>query len=455
MPVTSLSFNEVGPFDEVSFEFDKHVNVFIGPNNSGKSTVLWVLGELLVYPFPMRSRLIRSDQATWSLGASINGEREVFEGKLPSDARQLLRLYENVGHTCYIPAQRQATFFRSPGPSMEPDDDARLEEEIEQLMHMRPEIIRQHGRDAVREAWRIGRSEDTPELAKRRQMPISGTLVITDEAVKQKIINLDYESLRLPKPTIRALFNKIATIASEITEGFPLEFDGVGRDSEGLFPQYATRDGDLPLDFLSQGTQSIVNSLAHFLLGFAEYFDFPPDLEDKPGILLIDEIDAHLHPSWQRRIIPALTKNLPNVQIFCSTHSPMALAGLDAGQVHLLRRTGDGKVTATQNEFDIQGWSADEILRQVFEVRNPTDTATADRITRFRELMDKGKRSPEEEREKSQLQKTISDDLLSGPESAQVLRFAEELKRARKGADRLRSGSVTEVAPSDRCDALG
>ena len=51
MPITRLSFSNVGPFDDIEFEFDPQVNVFTGPNNSGKSSALWVLGELLVYPF--------------------------------------------------------------------------------------------------------------------------------------------------------------------------------------------------------------------------------------------------------------------------------------------------------------------------------------------------------------------------------------------------------------------
>ena len=455
MPVTNLSFNGVGPFDEVSLEFDKHVNVFTGPNNSGKSTVLWVLGELLVYPFPMPSRLFHSDQSRWSLSAYSHGKRESFEGVLPSDASVLLSLYENAGHTCYIPAQRQATAFRSPGPSMDSDDDAHLEAQIEQLMQARPEIFRQHGRDAVRESWRRIGSVETPDLTKRRQILVSSSLVISDEAVKQKVINLDYESLRLRNPTIRAVFDKIATIASEITDGFPLEFNGVGRDGGGLFPQYETPDGNLPLDFLSQGTQSIVNSLAHFLLGYAEYFEFPSDLEDRPGILIIDEIDAHLHPKWQRRVIPALTKHLPNVQIFCSTHSPMMLAGLKSGQVHLLRRGEDGKVSVTRNEVDIAGWTSDEILRQFLEVPNPTDKTTAERITCFHKLMRKETLSSEEQEEKRRLQSTISDDLLSGPRSAQVIRFAEELQRARQMYERLPTVDSESGGPPESSDALG
>ena len=60
----------------------------------------------------------------------------------------------------------------------------------------------------------------------------------------------------------------------------------------------------------------MIQWLAQLLIGYAEFYDYPVDLAERPGILIIDEIDAHLHPSWQRRIIPTLIKHLPNLQIF-------------------------------------------------------------------------------------------------------------------------------------------
>jgi len=159
------------------------------------------------------------------------------------------------------------------------------------------------------------------------------------------------------------------------------------------------------LNCLSQGTQSIIQWLAHLLIGYAEYYDFPENLEDKPGILIIDEIDAHLHPSWQQRIVPVLTKHFPNLQIFFSTHSPLMLAGLRKGQVHLLHREGDGKVTVTRNEEDIVGWSADEILRSFMGMRSPTDLGTAQAVARLQELRSREQLSSEEEQELNSLRK--------------------------------------------------
>ena len=96
-----------------------------------------------------------------------------------------------------------------------------------------------------------------------------------------------------------------------------------------------------------------------------------------PFVLLIDEIENHLHPTWQRRIIPALREFFPNAQIFATTHSPFVVAGLKAGQVHKLYRDKTGVVRAGTNSEDISGWTVEEILREYMEVLDPTDEETA------------------------------------------------------------------------------
>ena len=299
MPLTSLWFTNVGPFDEVTFEFDGRVNLFIGPNNCGKSTLLWVLGELLVYPFTMPSKLLRPGGSNWRLGISPS-ESDAIEGDLPVQVSHMAQLYERIGYTCYVPAQRHGTNFRSPGPTAAQDVESRLDEELDIYTQERPTTFRQIGSEEIRRALRESRDMEGPELARRRKLMLTGASLVSDKAVKKKIVDLDYAAYRLGKPAIRDTIDKVASIASQITEGFRIQFSGVAEDAEGLFPQYSTPDGDLPLDVLSQGTQSIVHFMARFLLGYAEYYHFTPDFEEKPGVLIIDEIDAHLHPNWQR-----------------------------------------------------------------------------------------------------------------------------------------------------------
>ena len=432
MPVTSLHISDVGPFDSVTFEFDRQVNVIIGPNNSGKSTLLWVLGELLVYPFTMPRKVIRSDRASWKLKLSTSAGIESIEGRFPSDPESMIPVFEKVGYTCFVPAQRVSTNFRSSGPTVSRRPESQIDEAFDQFVEERPEIIKLIGLEAFRQAARQELiNESRPELLRRSRMMMAGNTLVDDRAMKQRFIDLDYAASRTEKPVIKTYLEQVATIASDITGDFRIEFLGVAEDEQGLYPAFRTPDGDLPLDVLSQGTQSIVQFVAHLLLRYAEYYDFPPDLNDKPGIAIIDEIDAHLHPTWQRRIIPALTRNFPSLQIFCSTHSPLMLAGLREGQVQLLRRDDEGKVTVSVNESDISGWTSDEVLRQYMYVRNPTDSVTADRASTYQELEDKKDLSEAEAEELARLRQAVRADLLKGPGSAEVLRFAEELERAK------------------------
>ena len=152
------------------------------------------------------------------------------------------------------------------------------------------------------------------------------------------------------------------------------------------------------------------------------------DLEEKPAVLIVDEIDAHLHPSWQRRIIPALTKNFPNLQIFCSTHSPLMLAGLGEGQVQLLNRDADGRVTVSRNRWDMAGWSAEEILRSVLGVRDTMDLTTASEIDRMGELSIKEALTDDEATELEGIRSRVEQGLLDGPPSSQVESFRRFVK---------------------------
>ena len=164
---------------------------------------------------------------------------------------------------------------------------------------------------------------------------------------------------------------------------------------------------------LSSGTQGTLLWLYALALKIARHYEWQEGWEKQPAILLIDEIENHLHPTWQRRVIPALLEHFPKLQIFATTHSPFVVAGLKAGQVHLLDRDANGVVTATTNEQDIIGWTADEILRTMMGVDEPTDQLTVDRANRLRELREKDALTPEEESELNELRRQVNSDLLS------------------------------------------
>ena len=418
MPLKRLRLTNLGPFDEIEFEFDEHVNVFTGPNNSGKSTALMALGEIAVDPFLVTDKLLKNGASDFRVDHI--GRRKVWKGRFPidwGDENQMddwMGFMTTVGYGSFVPAIRRSTDFRAEAPTVSKRTDERDDEdsrETEELL------------------------ERYEELHKRARLIETDALSVSDEAVVQKIIDLDYRAYRRDEPAIRGMVERAAAIASEVTEGYPIRFVRVDEDDEGLFPQFETPDGLVPLNVLSQGTQSLIQWLARLLIDMAEYHDYPEDIEQRSGVLIIDEIDAHLHPSWQRRIIPALTGHFPNLQVFCSTHSPLMLAGLKAGQVQLLERDDDGKVTVSRNERDIVAWSADEILRGFLDVPSPTDLETALNIERLQELRRVYRPTEEQARELEHLRETVRSDLMDSPLARDLEKLQSILNEAKSRYD--------------------
>ena len=202
---------------------------------------------------------------------------------------------------------------------------------------------------------------------------------------------------------------------------------------------------------LSSGTQGTLLWIWALALKMAHHYDWQEGWEKKPAILLIDEIENHLHPTWQRRVIPALLEHFPGLQIFATTHSPFVVAGLKAGQVHLLNRDENGVVTARPNTEDIIGWTADEILRTMMGVNDPTDDATAAAARELRELRSEGPRDTVEAEEKRQqrmieLRQKVDRDLLAGgpwKRQREIFeeRFAESLRKYRESQDLNQEGT--------------
>jgi len=83
------------------------------------------------------------------------------------------------------------------------------------------------------------------------------------------------------------------------------------------------------------------------------------DPRDITGIVLLDEIDLHLHPSFQRSLVPLLRRSLPNVQFIVTTHSPMLLASFDRSELILLDRESEGGVRKLDRQ--IFGFSMDDV----------------------------------------------------------------------------------------------
>ena len=149
--------------------------------------------------------------------------------------------------------------------------------------------------------------------------------------------------------------------------------------------------------YLSSGSQGPLMFIWYLALTMAHRYDFEGDWENKPAVLFIDEVENHLHPTWQRRVIPTLLEHFPRLQIFATTHSPFVLAGLKSGQIHRMYRDHEGFVRVHTIDEDTIGWRAEELLTTFMEIDDPTDLARIHRrdtaVALTRGMMGTGRRT--------------------------------------------------------------
>ncbi|MEP2181569.1 AAA family ATPase, partial [Roseibium sp.] len=135
---------------------------------------------------------------------------------------------------------------------------------------------------------------------------------------------------------------------------------------------------------LSAGYQTVVGMCVDIMRHLFERWD---TLASAAGIVLIDEIDAHLHPRWTMRIVGALREAFPQVQFVASTHDPLTLRGLRNGEVVLLRRENNSAVVADQNLPPFEGMQVDQLLTsRVFGLESTVDPETEALLTEYYHL---------------------------------------------------------------------
>jgi len=144
----------------------------------------------------------------------------------------------------------------------------------------------------------------------------------------------------------------------------------------------ATPSGIIPFEYLSSGFRSAYI----LLLGIIKEIEFRAlnvAAHDFSGIIIIDEVELHLHPSWQRAIGNLLKTVFPSAQIIATTHSPHVIQSAQAAEVVALVRDPSGGVitrTVPSTKYGYAGWTLEEVLEDIMGV---ADTRTPE----FREAM--------------------------------------------------------------------
>jgi len=136
--------------------------------------------------------------------------------------------------------------------------------------------------------------------------------------------------------------------------GDDYEFEGVFKEGE----YQVVRNGVmLPMGALSDGYRAYIGWVGDMLYHICTGARSGVKLVDNCGIVLVDEIDVHLHPEWQRHVIPTLAKTFPNIQFIFTTHSPILVGTVEWCNIHVLGADGP-----EQSPDAVSGLSAEQIL---------------------------------------------------------------------------------------------
>jgi energy-coupling factor transporter ATP-binding protein EcfA2 len=132
-------------------------------------------------------------------------------------------------------------------------------------------------------------------------------------------------------------------------------------------------------------------------LGIAIDGDFR---EAMTGIVLLDEIDLHLHPLWQVSVVSDLRRLFPRLSFVATTHNPLTLLGAREGEVHVLRKDAGGRVVSMQRDIP-KGARADQILTgEWFGLTSTLDPETVEMLDRHRDMLRRQVPRDDEERRK-------------------------------------------------------
>jgi len=150
-------------------------------------------------------------------------------------------------------------------------------------------------------------------------------------------------------------------------------------------------------------------------------FQSPEDALNCPGVVLIDEIDLHLHPEWQQRVLRSLLEVFPRIQFIVTTHSPQVVSSVATRCVRKISAYCEGVANQSSDEckprisiptINTQGAKAGQVLTAVFETseRVPADALTRD-ISKYRNMLAQGTwNSPEGEALWRRLNETMQTD---------------------------------------------
>jgi predicted ATP-binding protein involved in virulence len=409
LPISSIELRNIGPFVNKTLEFHRDVSILLGNNGCGKTVLLRAIALALCSYEGDRveqAALSLLRRGTPSGHIELRSASAIYRTDLVRDgARVRVRPRHisplQIGRTLFLgfPAIRGA----------QQGDTAGIQGDFESST---PNIY-----DLLPLVTGTGdnRIHQLKEWLLSQRSQLRG--IVGSGEVQQQL-----------KPIIAEIFEVLGTLMPDLS----LRFSNLDENASEVIVQ--TADGLVPVDLLSHGTTSLLLCIGVLIRRLHEIYRMDSEPAKRHIVLLIDEIDTHLHPAWQLTLIPRLIKHFPKMQLIATTHSPLVVMGLDEESVYRVVRVGDTtEPDIRQYEMKLKGREADDLLASpLFGLEDTRDASTQQDEIRYVELCEKAVLSDDERAERDELEMQ-----LYGPRGAYVKlheNWNEEISKISKDA---------------------
>lgn len=417
--LAGIELVNIGPFNELDLELDTHWNVLLGDNGVGKTSILKAI----------------------AFGLCGKNAQQF--------ANQLLKHGTNNGKIILKTSEGKSylteIFRTSSGFDVNTKPEYPLENEGWLALGFPP--IRTF-------SWK---RPSGPELFDDKTRPtysdllplVSGNPDPRIDDIKQWILNLDYRSkderLREQNQLVYSnLLTEYSRILDEITDNVTITLTKVDLEKNQI--SVITDDGVVPIEFVSQGTASLIGWVGILVRRLYEVYSDEQNPTDRFAIVLIDEIDAHMHPKWQQSIISHLCKLFPKVQFIATSHSPLIVGEMPLYQVHKFYRNEENRSIINYEKLNksLIGWRADQVLTSsAFGLKSTRDQNTQKKINAYTKLFI---RDDLTENEKKQLEELSTNLKMRIPSSAE----REEAREVYEMMHDILMERLKEKSPAER-----
>ena len=403
MWIEEISLENIKCFDRINLRFMQGKEpakwvTLLSENGSGKTTILQAIALMLAGPeaasqlMPRPIGWLKNEGVAGKISARLHKD-ECDSGTFGVDKRRT-----TFGYSVHVSGREKISIrnkpFSTPGIHESPD---KILSWLRQNAFS-PESVGWFGvgYGAFR---RLTRSHQVivPSLDSPTRYTNFLTQFFEDEglaAFERWMIYLDYRQAK--EQDSNAILQKelgISAINALLPSG--VKFDRIDGDGRIIFDVNGSK---VPTISLSDGYRSVLALAGDLVWRLISAFPGSENPLMERGVVLIDELDIHLHPVWQRNIAQWLQTQFPNLQFIVSTHSPMVAAG--AGEGALTLKISKDRASALPVTQGLFAMDVDEILRsEAFDLVSTYSPQTQEKLDKFSHLKSKRGRLNASERE--------------------------------------------------------